>query len=170
VRNGRDPKVTTPGSFTGSVFHVGADTNPKLVAAANSIAGLLGAVLGSLLNSLAQTAISATASGVNSALNGGVSSVSGSSITGGGTPAAPIALSCSPSIQFVSTTIAAILGALGGANSVSGNPPDYFWLAPNGATSTGPVFSISFALPGNYAVTLTDSMGDPTSTCRVIAQ
>lgn len=169
--NGREPIVTTPGTFTG--FGVGSalDSSPKLITAANDIVGLLNALMASLLNSLADMAINAATDAVNSGLNGGISSVPPSSIQGGGTSTAPtIALTCNPLTQIASTTFPINIGAVGGKSDVNGNPPVYSWRASNGATSAGPLFSTSFALPGAYTVTLTDSTGDSPATCRVTAQ
>ncbi len=170
--NGTEPKVTTPGTFTNAVFGSAVDSTSKLVTAANNIVGILASVAGSLLNSLAQTAITAANNGVNSALNGGVSGISSGAIQSGGSASdiPAIALTCSPSSQTASTSVSVILGANGGANSADGTPPSYYWSSTTGASSTGPMYSESFPLPGTYYVTLTDSNDYASSTCQVIVQ
>lgn len=165
--DGTEPKTTTPGTFTGFGVSSALDSSPKLVTAANSVAGILSAVLGSLMTTLAQTAISAA----NSAVNQGISGLSQSSISSNNPPApAPIPLACNPPTQTASTSVPISMGATGGANDTQGNPPIYSWTSSDGATSSNYVFSHAYATPGNYTVSLSDNTGDATTTCSVTVQ
>lgn len=169
--DGSEPTVTTPGTFTGLGVNSALDSSPKLVAAANDIVGLLNALASSLLSSLANTAINAATTAVNSGLNGGIASVPQSAIQGGGTSTAQtLALTCNPPTQNASTTFPVTFGAVGGTNDASGNPPNYFWSATTGDTGSGAIFSVSSSFPGTYIISLGDSTGDATTTCRVIVQ
>ena len=62
------------------------------------------------------------------------------------------------------------LSAMGGTLDANGNPPTYSWSDSNGGSGIGASFSDTFANPGTYTVTLTDSAGDASSTCTVTVQ
>jgi hypothetical protein len=62
------------------------------------------------------------------------------------------------------------LSATGGTFDANSNPPTYSWSDSNGGSGTGASFSDTFANPGTYTVTLTDSAGDAPSTCTVTVQ
>lgn len=168
--NGQEPHGTTPGIFTVTTM---AGTTPgattEQLAAANSIVGLLNAVTGSLINGLASAAVSAAGNAVN-----GFLSVSPNSVQGGGTAPAPTPLACNPATQTIpiiaSTTPPATIGASGGTPDASGNFPTYNWLSSDGATSSNPVFSHAYTIPGTYTVTLSDSASDTPVTCGVTVQ
>ena len=161
-----DPRVTTPGLYTGFSVNTALDSNPKLITAANDIVGLLSALTTSLLNSLANIAINAA----TGAVNGGIGTVPPGGIQGGGAPPPPIPLACSPTSQVVSSTIAASLGATGGTNDASGNPPVYSWASPPATPGAGYIYNPVYNFPGIYTVTLTDNTGDAPATCRVVVQ
>jgi hypothetical protein len=184
--DGSQPVVTTPSAVTGFALNSGVDATPKQIAAANDIAGILNSVLSSLLTSLASTAVNAAGQLVNNELT----SINSSSITAGATTAtssvAQIPLECDPSTQTMpsalatiststgvtaaTTTAPATLSATGGTLDANDNSPVYFWTDTNGASSTGAIFSDTFATSGTYTITLGDSTGDASTTCTVIQQ
>lgn len=184
--DGTQPIVQTPAAVTG--FALQAETgNPtnQQIAAANDIVGLLNSVESSLVMGLASAAVNAAGRIVNRTLT----SISPSSITSGAatTPPPQIPLSCNPLTQTIpspstgvststglisaaTTTSPASLSASGGTLDANDNAPIYYWSASNGVTSTGPLFSDTFTIPGTYTVTLGDSTGDASTTCTVIQQ
>jgi hypothetical protein len=183
--DGTQPIVQTPAAVTGFTLQNTTGATYGQISAANDIVGLLNSVMSSLVLGLANAAVNGAGQLVNQTL----SSVNPSSITSGATtPApAPVPLACDPLIQTVpplsatgaplagyaiapTSTAPVSLSASGGRLDVNNNPPIYYWSDSNGATSTGPLFSDTFTIPGTYTVTLGDSTGDASTTCTVIQQ
>ena len=69
--NGASPTVTMPSIVSGKMLTSGIDAGPKLIAAANSIAGILNSIASSLLTSIAQEVIGTVTKDVNGVLSGG---------------------------------------------------------------------------------------------------
>lgn len=185
--NGSQPITQTPAAVTAFTVQpiVGQSTDEQ-VAAANDIAGLLNSVLSSLVLGLSNAAVNAAGQVVNQTLT----SVNPASITAGAATAAPaqIPLACNPLSQTIpsaasgvaqpaagvpavaGSTAPASLSATGGTLDANNNAPTYSWSDTNGVTSTGPLFTDTFTIPGTYTVTLSDSTGDTPATCTVIQQ
>jgi hypothetical protein len=197
--NGAQPLVQTPAAVTAFTLNTAGGATTQQVTAANDIAGLLNSVLSSLMLGLANAAVNAAGQVVNQTLSGitpasitagtNISGVSASSVTALAASNAPasstIPLACNPISQTLASPTAgattptatstsiggpASLSATGGTLDVNDNPPVYYWSDTNGATSTGAFFSDTFATPGIYTVTLTDSTGDAPATCTVTQQ
>jgi hypothetical protein len=181
--NGDQPVVTTPSAVTGFTLQNTEGATHGQIAAANDIVGVINSVMSSLVMGLANAAVNAAGKLVNQTL----SSISPSSITSGAatTPPAQIPLACNPLAQTIpsasasapastgstaTSTSPASLSAAGGTLDANDNTPIYYWSDTNGVTSTGPLFSDTFTIPGTYTVTLGDSTGDASTTCTVIQQ
>ncbi|HVM76816.1 MAG TPA: PKD domain-containing protein [Candidatus Paceibacterota bacterium] len=157
--NGSHPYTTTPGITTSHALNSAIDSGPQLVVSANDITGILDSLTSSLINSLTTT------------INGGLLGVNGNNINGGGgAPPPPPPLVCNPGSQIASSSIPVSMGATGGSTDPNGNSPTYTWLASDGATGSGYLFSHAFLLPGAYTVTLRDNTNDPPATCHVTVQ
>lgn len=183
--NGSQPIVQTPSAVTGFTVQTtaGGGATVAQVTAATDIVGLLNSVMSSLVLGLANAAVNAAGKLVNQTLT----SANPSSITSGSATTAPaqIPLACNPLTQTIpsasasaptstgitaTSTSPASLSASGGTLDASDNAPIYSWSDTNGVTSTGPLFSDTFTIPGTYTVTLNDSTGDAATTCTVIQQ
>jgi hypothetical protein len=160
--NGSQPITTTPGAVVGLTVNSAIDSSPKLIAAANSIVGLLGSLTTSLLNSLATEAVNAGTQGILG--------IGSQSIQGGGTPPPPLPLACNPQSETVSITTPASIAATGGKADVNGNEPTYTWRSSDGTVQSGFIFSETFPIAGSYAVQLSDNTGDAPVTCNVTVQ
>jgi hypothetical protein len=87
--------------------------------------------------------------------------------TGGYTPQETS--STSPSAATTNSSPTSI-SATGGTTDVDGNPPTYYWIDSNGVSGTGAFFNDTFAAPGTYTITLTDSASDTPAICTVTVQ
>ncbi len=160
--DGTNPQTVTPGAATGFSLNSALNSPQQLITAANSIQGILNAMVTSLLNSLVSAAVNA---GTN-----GLLGISPGSIQGGGTPPAPLPLTCNPPLQSASTTYPITISASGGKTDSQGNQPSYSWSSSDGFNTTGYVFSHAYNLAGTYTITLSDNTGDTPATCRATVQ
>lgn len=158
--------INTPATAVNLSLGSALDASIKNTVSIKSLEGVVNAMVSSLLYSLANQLVLS----VNNAVNNGLTGINPSSITGGGTPPAPQPLTCLPGTQTTSTTVPAFLTATGGKLDANNNFPTYSWQSSDGATGTGESFSETYVTRGAYTITLSDSTGDPTSTCSVVVQ
>ena len=171
--NGAEPSVTMPGIVNGQALGQALGGSPKLVAAANSIAGLVNAAASSLLMGLVNAGVQAATQAVNGALqgDGGIMSISTSTLVlPQATSTLSSALSCSPANDTTDVQEQngqALFTASGGTFDVNGNPPNYNWTSSDGQSGTGMFFDPTYTTMGQYTITLTDTAGDATGNCFV---
>lgn len=161
--------VTMPGVVNSQALGEALGGSPKLVAAANSIAGLVNAAAQSLLMGLVNAGVNAATNLVNGALQGdnGIMSIDPNSISNlSASSTVGSALSCLPTNASVEEPgLATSFAGFGGTYDLNGNPPTYTWTSSDGTSGTGSTFNVTYNTLGTYTITLSDAVGDAPTTC-----
>ena len=187
--NNKNPVITMPSIVSGQMLSQGIGSSPKLIAAANSVAGLINAIASSLLTSIAQEVVGAVTKDVNGVLSGGPGNSGGllsispsSTITTTSVPPSPvqcatpqISASLDATTQLATVNLLAEGGAIdvnAQANGGSTGQPTYTWSAPGSISGTGGTgaampFVVTYNTPGTYTATVTASTDGSTATCTV---
>lgn len=154
--DGSLPFTVTPGTALNFTLGRNLTSNIDLVVNATDITGVLATVATDLLQQL-----------VTSGVNGLVGSIPSGSGAGPQPTPAPLPVSCGPAQTAVSAGTVISFGATGG------NGNSYTWIGGGvPATGSGPSFSTTFGVVGNYTVTVTGSTsnGFQSSNCLVQVQ
>jgi hypothetical protein len=169
--SGKDPTVTMPGIINKSSLDSALDSHPKLIAAANSIAGIINAAASSLIMGLVNQGIMSATQAFSGALtDGGLTSINPATITASvATSTVSIPLSCTPATSTLEApSVETSFFANGGTYNANGIAPTYSWLSSDGRIGAGSEFDIVYNATGTYTVSLSDSAGDATTTCAAV--